>query len=585
MGDTLEADDRAREDQTAAAALRQRRPTSNLSPKTARHFTASTSASRLMSASRKRPEVPKPADATSKPISSHSVALPIASIAASCVKRALRWLSVFTLPERARNWPVTSTTSSPRAMASGRIVEDVSGKACPRRKSPPSHWMIRSEFSTYQIFARWLTPLSYMLALRYRTAICTCAHRAGRWLLMDPKQALACLVDLTLTRGSGLRSRLYPTASGRDDVRAIRRVFILAVVLLGIVGVLPALANTATNDAFVAQTVAQLVAPSSPPDDSPSPTAASSAAPLTSPLPQPSASQDLFSPGGKPKSAPPTRSLGNVPPARGWTLELSPFYESNETGDAIASPATPLLGTGRVDFFIARSLVKRFSMSFREINVDDSIGRIILPTGKVVNPGTNYDLITVSQLSYSVNPFFDVDAGYYRRWRQCCPGAGDPRQTKSVYGGGPFVQLRGRFGTLSKLGRAITLSLQGQEAHRTYNAATVATIAPEQRHNLSPNDVFGTRYNITAQFVPHRASVGAFVAYDKLLLYLSNLNTRPDYATQYTYGLRAVVSRYIGVELSNRSLVNYNDGSFPRGNALHYSLVFLRATYRLNFGP
>jgi len=373
---------------------------------------------------------------------------------------------------------------------------------------------------------------------------------------------------------------------GRNAIRAIRRVFILAVVLLGIVAARPALADTAMNNAVAAQAAAVQPAPSSSqPVYSSPPTLASPAAPLTVAPPQPSATPELVAPGGPLQHVPPTRSLGNAPPARGWTLELSPFYESNETGDAIASPATPLLGTGRVDFFIARSLVKRFSISFREINVGDSIGRIILPTGKVVNPGTNYDLITLSQLTYSVNPSFDVDAGYYRRWRQCCPGAGDPRQTKSVYGGGPFVQLRGRFGPLSKLGRAITLSLQGQEAHRSYNAATLATLTPNQIRNLSPDYVFGTRYNVTAQFVPHRASVGAFVAYDKLLLYLSNLNTRPDYATQYTYGLRAVINRYVGVELSNRSLVNYNDGSFPPGNTLHYSLIFLRATYRLNFGP
>jgi len=403
---------------------------------------------------------------------------------------------------------------------------------------------------------------------------------------MDSKQAVACPVDLILLRASGSRSGVFSTALGRNAIRAIRRVFILAVVLLGIVAARPALADTAMNNAVAAQAAAVQPAPSSSqPVYSPPPTLASPAAPLTVAPPQPSATPELVAPGGPLQHVPPTRSLGNAPPARGWTLELSPFYESNETGDAIASPATPLLGTGRVDFFIARSLVKRFSISFREINVGDSIGRIILPTGKVVNPGTNYDLITLSQLTYSVNPSFDVDAGYYRRWRQCCPGAGDPRQTKSVYGGGPFVQLRGRFGPLSKLGRAITLSLQGQEAHRSYNAATLATLTPNQIRNLSPDYVFGTRYNVTAQFVPHRASVGAFVAYDKLLLYLSNLNTRPDYATQYTYGLRAVINRYVGVELSNRSLVNYNDGSFPPGNTLHYSLIFLRATYRLNFGP
>lgn len=205
---------------------------------------------------------------------------------------------------------------------------------------------------------------------------------------------------------------------------------------------------------------------------------------------------------------------------------------------------------------------------------NDSLQENVLGA-KPNSPGL--DLIDEIGASYKLARNWTVGAESYRRWRQCCPGAGDPKNPNPLFENGFSLFTNVGFGPDTIIGKPFSFTLAGIDfAHRTNPAAIANGL---KRIGVSDEGSKWVSTETLLYRIPvfHQRKFVPFVSIQQLVTYFTS-SVEPTYSNAVNYGVTIAPSRMLSFTFSIRNFNEHNLGyPFAPGNVQHYTWFLVAA--------
>jgi hypothetical protein len=195
------------------------------------------------------------------------------------------------------------------------------------------------------------------------------------------------------------------------------------------------------------------------------------------------------------------------------------------------------------------------------------------------------DLIDEIGASFRLASNWTIGGEYYRRWRQCCPGTGDPANANPAWQDGWAVTTSYATGPSTIIGKPFSVSYVGTEfKHPFTNPAAIAgaagATALAQAGTLNEGTKFTSQVTAVLRIpVYHQRKFVPFVNYQLLPTYFSN-SVEPVYSNAVNYGVNIAPSQLVSYTFSIRNLNEHKQGypfAFP--NVQHYSWLIVAANF------
>lgn len=191
------------------------------------------------------------------------------------------------------------------------------------------------------------------------------------------------------------------------------------------------------------------------------------------------------------------------------------------------------------------------------------------------------DLIDEIGASYRLERYWNVSAEYYRRWRQCCPGTGDPTNKNPAVANGWSVISSWSVGPNTIIGKPLTVTYQGTEFKHQYTNAAAATATAFKMTGTLNEGTKWTSAETVALRIPvyHQRKAVPFVSFQVLPTYFYS-QVEPIYSNALNYGVNVVGSPLVSYTFSIRNLNEHQQGyTFPSPNVQHYSWLIVAANF------
>jgi hypothetical protein len=190
------------------------------------------------------------------------------------------------------------------------------------------------------------------------------------------------------------------------------------------------------------------------------------------------------------------------------------------------------------------------------------------------------DLIDEIGASYKVARNWTVAAESYRRWRQCCAGAGDPTNNNPAIMHGFGLLTNFAFGPDTIIGKPFSFTYQDTYfSHKTNNAA-VANAGLKAIGVADEGNKWASSITLTYRIpVFHQRRFVPFVSLQELPTYFGS-QVEPLYSNVVNYGANMVANKYLSFTLSARNLNERHEGyPLANGQLQHYSWLILAANF------
>ncbi|HTJ24754.1 MAG TPA: hypothetical protein VMA36_01195 [Candidatus Limnocylindria bacterium] len=265
-----------------------------------------------------------------------------------------------------------------------------------------------------------------------------------------------------------------------------------------------------------------------------------------------------------------------------FTVDVTPQWYLATNGNA-SNPQGTTRTTNDVawNYNVDYRINNGTSLYFNHLNTFYTLGSVYpAPHAAKIYPGITEDYFTNIGISHTFNRYFTGLAGYYHRTRMCCPGDGDPNQTKPLGYGGYFLGGNIRFGPFTSVGPLFIASFQAIEVIHPQLASVAAGVPAGQTYygdrpilNYSlmfRPPVFGQR-----RFVP-------FVSYERPSDFYMN-SPVPTFANVMVYGFTEVITKDVVMRGAIRNLVATDNGYPFKGTEVpHYTVIQLGVDYKFH---
>jgi len=285
------------------------------------------------------------------------------------------------------------------------------------------------------------------------------------------------------------------------------------------------------------------------------------------------ASADTPTPVAVTSPAPHERPAPFTPPQGRFTWQITPM-QTYFTGSNLN---TKQYGTvaNRLAWQLAYSFMPRTSVYWNR-TPNDSFQEMV--NGAKNSPAL--DLIDEIGMSYRLERNWTIGVESYRRWRQCCPGAGDPTNANPAWESGWSVITNYAAGPNTIIGKPLSITYQGIEFNHPYtNAPAIASGV-----KLIGVSNEGTKYTSSETVllripVYHQRKFVPFVNYQVLPTYFYS-QVEPLYSNAVNYGANIVGSKLVTYTFSIRNLNERQEGyTFPSPNVQHYTWLIVAANF------
>jgi len=159
------------------------------------------------------------------------------------------------------------------------------------------------------------------------------------------------------------------------------------------------------------------------------------------------------------------------------SIDLVPQVLISATADARPIRGNPDVSDLRFDTEIKLRVARGLIADWTHHYSDNTIGRASFD-GRSIIVGSLRDIVDTIYLDYAVAHTLHLQAGYRRRSRVCCPGAGDRFTPRPAWYSGPFVGALYGFGPRSAAGPLITYGAAVMFPKHEVSAADIAADPP-----------------------------------------------------------------------------------------------------------
>jgi hypothetical protein len=243
------------------------------------------------------------------------------------------------------------------------------------------------------------------------------------------------------------------------------------------------------------------------------------------------------------------------------------------------NPIYPTMAT-RLGWQIGYDVAPRITVYWNR-TPNDSFQSDVTVNGKTTYTTPALDLIDEIGASYRLTRNWTVAAESYRRWRQCCPGAGDPHNANPAIARGWSIITSAGFGPNTIIGKPLSITYQGTEfKHDFTNLAAQTPTAFSETGTLNEGTKWTSATTVALRIpVYHQRKVVPFVNVQELPTYFES-QVEPLYSNVINYGLNVVGSPLVTYTFSVRNLNERQEGyTFPAPNVQHYSWFILAANF------
>ncbi|HYZ15664.1 MAG TPA: hypothetical protein VE591_04655, partial [Candidatus Acidoferrum sp.] len=274
-----------------------------------------------------------------------------------------------------------------------------------------------------------------------------------------------------------------------------------------------------------------------------------------------------------PTSAPQTRVRGVplIAPAKqkiSWQLTPMQTYFN---GSNINTKTTLANGVG---FQFGYDLTNRITAYWNR-TPNDSLQENVIGS-KPNQPGL--DLVDEIGAAYKLTSNWNIALESYHRWRQCCPGAGDPTNPNPVAERGVAALTNYAFGPNTIIGKPFSATFQYTEWSHHLNAFAAKSLPKGiQDEGNKPTTTESLAWRIP---IFHQRKFVPFVSVQELGTTYFDNSAMPTYADVVNYGANIIGSRLVSYTISFRNLNEHQQGypfAFP--NVQHYTWLILAANF------
>lgn len=264
------------------------------------------------------------------------------------------------------------------------------------------------------------------------------------------------------------------------------------------------------------------------------------------------------------------------------TLSFTPKFvkstQSDQT-DPSAAPGTGATNTVRLDYGAIYRLDRRDSVSYDNVNLAFTLGRVYLPTAQGPFPlyvGSVVDRTQTLAIRRKVSSALQLNAGYFWRSRLCCPGDNDPHAPLHAGYGGNFIGAEINFANVLHTGPLFTYSVRAlyvphhatAELQAQYPGATIVS----NRFLLPQTLVFHVPF-------PWDRKLHPFVAYTHGANFFNN-EAAPEQQNIMNYGFVRTLSRGVSFRAAIFNLKQtHQAATFPGQETARYSTFDAGLTY------
>jgi hypothetical protein len=191
------------------------------------------------------------------------------------------------------------------------------------------------------------------------------------------------------------------------------------------------------------------------------------------------------------------------------------------------------------------------------------------------------DLIDEIGASYKLARNWTVAAESYRRWRQCCPGAGDPGNANPAIMHGVGILTNFAFGPNTIIGKPLSFTYQDTYfSHKTNPVPSVVNTGKQLIGVTDEGNKWASSMTLTYRVpVFHQRKFVPFVSVQELPTYFTS-QVEPIYSNVVNYGANVTASRYLSFTMSVRNLNERHEGyPLAGGNLQHYTWLILAANF------
>lgn len=190
------------------------------------------------------------------------------------------------------------------------------------------------------------------------------------------------------------------------------------------------------------------------------------------------------------------------------------------------------------------------------------------------------DLIDEIGASYKLARNWTFAAESYRRWRQCCPGAGDPTNANPAVMHGFGLLTNFAFGPDTIIGKPFSFTYQDTYFSHKTNPAAITPLAVKETGITDEGNKWASSITLAYRMpVFHQRKFVPFVSVQELPTYFTS-QVEPIYSDVINYGANIVANKYLSFTMSVRNLNERHEGyPLANGQLQHYTWLILAANF------
>ena len=261
------------------------------------------------------------------------------------------------------------------------------------------------------------------------------------------------------------------------------------------------------------------------------------------------------------------------------------------TGDDVQrAPGGLAVQNGDIKFnaSIDQPLLKNLTFHYeydRASGIDNAIGNITNQLGQVVIGGASNDIVNDFHLAYST-PQIGIQAGYYYRYRFCCPNTAQAGNATPADWHASYLQAGYTTPKFAALGGAtLGVTARGTYNHHHVSAQGVANEAAFGYKDFDGKAQFGVNYGANVN-IPLNHGFSLFGSYSFGAFDFFDNAPTPFYYDISDFGFNKTINKYLAFTADINNLVqqNLSNGDpFIYPNTIHR--VYLATALHIHLGP